>query len=266
MDDAPRSNRHWVRRVRALRDHAARQHEGVCFVEGIRQVLSAHEGGHILEAVLIDPQRLRSTVALRTVSALRTANTPVVEFSTSEFERISSRDNPVGIAAIVQWAPVSLEDLVTSPDAMYLVTDELSDAGNLGTLMRTVDSFGGASLIVHGGVDPAHPNALRASLGTAFRLPIATAASLDVIFKWTARHHIQTVATSARASQPVWQANMSRSTAVLVGSEGPGLSRETIDRCDESVLIPMSGTASSLNVGVAAGIILYEIHRQRHAH
>lgn len=263
MHETAPSNRHWLRRVRALRDQAARESEGVCYVEGIRQVLAAHEGGHPLEAVFIEPRKLRSNVAWRAITGMRSAGTPVIELTTGEFERISARDNPVGIAAIIQWTPATLAGLEVTANTFYLVTDGVSDAGNLGTLIRTADSLGASGVIVHGGVDPSHPNALRSSLGTAFRLPVSRAGSLDEVLEWAQRHQVQTVATSAKAKQPAWQVDMSRSTALLVGSEGEGLDQETIDRCDETVLIPMAGTATSLNVGVAAGIILYEIQRQR---
>ncbi len=257
------SHRQWIRRVRALRDPAEREREGACYVEGIRQVLAAHEGGHPLEAVLLEPRRLRSTVAWRAVTEMRSAGVPVVELAAGEFERISSRDNPVGIAAIVRWRPAALDDLVPHADAFYLVTDEVGDAGNLGTLIRTADSLGASGVIVHGGVDPSHPNALRSSLGTAFHVPIASVSTRDEIFAWTRRHNIQTVATSAQAEQPVWRTNLSGAVALFVGSEGKGLEAATIERCDQTIFIPMAGTATSLNVGVAAGIVLYEIQRQR---
>lgn len=262
--DAP-SARHWARRIRSLRDATEREREGVCYVEGIRQVLAAHEGGRPLEAVLIEPRRLRSTVAWRAVSEMRSTGIKVVELTAGEFERISSRDNPAGIAAIVQWKPCALTDLPLVDRALCLITDGVGDAGNLGTLIRSADSLGASAVVVHGGVDPAHPNALRASLGTAFRLPVAKAHSLAEVFDWARQRKIATVATSARATQAVWQADLSGPLALIVGSEGEGLSQETIDMCDHAVLIPMAGSATSLNVGVAAGIILYEIQRQRGA-
>ena len=240
-----------------------RADEGVCFVEGIRQVVAAHEGGHAFEALLIDPQRLRSTVGWRSVTALRDAGTTVAELTGSEFDRISSRDNPAGIAAIVEWHPGEVASLPLTTTSLYLVTDEISDAGNLGTLIRTADSFGASGVVIHGGVDPTHPGALRASLGTAFHLPIASVASLDVFFDWASRNEVTTIATSARATQQVWDTSLTGRVALLVGNEGEGLSEETIDRCGQTVLIPMSGTATSLNVGVAAGVILYEATRQR---
>lgn len=263
MNESPHSSRYWTRRIRTLRDRATRENEGVCFVEGIRQVVAAHEGEHGFEAVIIDPQRLRSTVAWRTVSALREAGVTVAELTSAEFERVSSRDNPAGIAAIVEWRPGDLPALPLTDAALYLVADQISDAGNLGTLIRTADSLGASGVIVHGGVDPTHPGALRASLGTAFHLPIAGVASLDNVFDWATQNQVSTVATSAKAQTRVWDTSLSTRVALLVGNEGEGLAPETIERCDQTVLIPMSGTATSLNVGVAAGIILYEVIRQR---
>lgn len=256
-----RSNREWVQRVRMVQKRAFRQDEGVCFVEGIRQVIAAREGGWPLEVLLIDPARLRSDVAWQEVDR---GNAPVVELSSRDFERISSRDNPAGIAAIVNWHPMSI-DRLPRHGRLYVVTDEIADAGNLGTLMRTCDAFGVSGLIVNGGADPSHPATLRSSLGTAFRLPIAATNSLDEAFAWCRTHGVSTVATSARASALLHQTELGANpVAIVLGNEGRGLSAETVSRCDATVRIPMAGTATSLNVGVAAGIILYEAIRQTH--
>lgn len=253
-----RSSREWVQRVRMVQKRAVRKEEGVCFVEGIRQVIAAREGGWPLEVLLVDPARLRSDVAWQEIDRIAA---PVVELSTRDFERISSRDNPTGIAAIVKWRPLDI-DLLPANGNLYVVTDEISDAGNLGTLMRTCDAFGVAGLIVHGGVDPAHQTCLRSSLGTAFRLPVASVETLDDAFRWCAALGIKTVATSARAEASLPHSGIGSETAAIVlGNEGRGLAPETIARCDTTIRIPMAGTATSLNVGVAAGILLYEATR-----
>src|SRR5687768_7278610 len=111
MSDSPRSSRRWLERVRGLRDRATRERDGLCYVEGIRQVLSAVEGGHDLDALLVDPARLKSEVAQLAVSDLRERGVEYVELTTREFERISDRDNPVGIAAIVRWSARPLAEL-----------------------------------------------------------------------------------------------------------------------------------------------------------
>jgi TrmH family RNA methyltransferase len=257
-----RGNRAWIERARTLqRDRAAREREGVCFVEGIRQVVSALQAGHELEALLVDPARLRSEVGWAAVAEAQERGAAYVTLKPEELARVSSRDNPVGIAALVRWAPRPLRELQPQTDGLYLVTDDVRDPGNLGSLARALDAAGGAARIVHGGTDPAHPTALRAALGTLFELPVYSAPALDAVFNWTHIHAVTTVATSAHAEAEVWDALPPLPLAVIVGNEGEGLTAETLARCDQRVRIPMYGSASSLNVSVAAGIILFEARR-----
>jgi TrmH family RNA methyltransferase len=262
VSEQPRSSRRWLERVRALRDRATREREGRCYVEGIRQVLSAQEGGHRLEAILVDPARLKSEVAWEAVAAARAAGVEYVTLTTREFERISSRDNPVGISAIVEWGACELDALTATPDGLYLIADDVHDPGNLGTLIRTLDAAGGQAVVVLAGTDPTHPNALRASLGTTFRVPVYRAASHEALFGWAARYGVTTIATSAKADHALWEMPLKLPAAVLVGNEGDGLAADTVARCDLRVAIPMLGTATSLNVSVAAGVVLYEVRRK----
>lgn len=262
MSDQPQSTRGWIARARAMRDRADREREGLCFVEGIRQVVSALEGGHRAEAVFVDPARLKSEVAWQAVATARAGGAAQVVMSTSEFERVSSRDNPVGIAALVRWAPLPLAALAPVADGLYLVADDVRDPGNLGTLIRTLDAAGGQAVIVHGGTDATHPGALRASLGTAFQTFVHRAASRDDVFDWTRRAAVRTVATSAKADAELWDAPLQLPLAVFVGNEGEGLPSAVVERCDLRVRIPMLGTATSLNVSVAAGVVLYEARRK----
>jgi TrmH family RNA methyltransferase len=258
----PTTNRAWLRRVRALRDRATREREGLLFVEGIRQVLAAEEGRQPLEAVLVDPSRLRSAFGWELIDRIQHTGVPIVMLAPAEFESISSRDNPVGLAAIVHWQPARLAEAHVEPDDLWLLVDDIRDPGNLGTLIRTADALGAAGVVVHRGVDAAHPTVARASLGTLFRTRLYLTHSFDELFAWTGQHGVTTVATSAHAEEPLGQTATARPLGVLLGSEGEGLDTETIARCDLAVRIPMHGTASSLNVSVAAGIVLYALRRR----
>lgn len=255
-----------IRRVRALRERGEREATGLCYVEGIRQVMSALEGGHAIDTVLVDPARLRSDVGWEAVARAQAAGARLVTLTTHEFERVSARDNPAGLAAVVAWRPSPLGDLRAAAGAFYLAADDIHDPGNLGTLVRTADGAGCAAVIVSGGVDPAHPTALRSSLGTAFRLPVYAAESLDAVFAWATAHHVTTVATTEAAAETLWDAEMPFPAVVLVGNEGEGLPAMAIDRADVRLAIPMRGTATSLNVSVAAGIVLYELVRRELTH
>lgn len=263
MSGGSTSNRRWLSRVRELRARDVRLRNHVCYVEGIRQVLTALEAGLAAEAVFVDAARLRSDIAHGALADHMAQIESLVTLKTDEFERISTRDNPVGIAAIVRWAPIDISDLREGADALYLIADDVRDPGNLGTLIRAADAAGAAAVIVRGGTDPGHPNALRAALGTTFQLPIATAESTERVLHWAGERGITTAATSARGEVSVWEIEPTFPAAVFVGNEGTGLPEDVVQRCDLSVRIPMFGTATSLNVSVAAGILLYEFARHQ---
>jgi TrmH family RNA methyltransferase len=263
VDRSERSTKTWLRLVRELRDRGTRLRDGLCYVEGIRQVLAAAEGGHRIEVLLVDPSRLRSPLAWEQLDQLQAAGVPMTVLGPEEFERISSRDNPVGLAAVVRWRAQPLTYADVAPDGVYLVADDVRDPGNLGTLIRTADGLGGAGVIIHGGTDAGHPTAIRASLGSLFRLPVYQAETRDDLFFWAGRNGVTTVATTAKANTALWDAPVGLPVALLLGNEAEGLSEETRARCDLEVGIPMTGAVSSLNVSVAAGIFLYELQRRK---
>lgn len=264
MSTSPRSNRNWVQRVRSTHDRRVRQRERVCYIEGIRQVLAAYEGGVDFEAVLIDSSRLKSERAWLFIEELRLNDVEVVTLRPVEFERMSGRDKPIGLSAIVRWGPEELHASTPNRDSLYLAADDIRDPGNLGTLIRTVDALGAAGIVLHGGTDAGHPTAIRASLGTLFHTPVYQAASLNELFHWANANGVMTVATSASAANDLTTTQVQIPSLVLVGNEGNGLGGKTIERCDLAVQIPQAGTATSLNVSVAAGIVLFEILRRLH--
>jgi TrmH family RNA methyltransferase len=259
----PQGARQWETRVRRLASRRVREEEGVCYVEGIRPVLDALESKAPVEALLICPDMLRSEVALRKVREQAEQGTLLVELPRASFERFSDRDNPVGLAAIVCWAPLDLVALPVGPDALIVMAEDMRDPGNLGTLLRTMDAVGGTGVVVVGSsTDPTHVRCLKASMGTIFRIPLARAASVEAFLRWAKEQQVWTIATTARRGASFWSLEYRRPLALLLGNEGEGLSQETIDRADAVARIPMWGTASSLNVSVAAGTLLYEVRRQ----
>ncbi len=254
--------RNWPRRVRALQDRRTRQSEGVVFVEGIRHVIDAVDAGLHVEAILVDPSRLRSARAWEMLDAAGQQGVEIVQLSPDDFARLSNRDNPVGLAATVHWRLEDLRFIDADPAGVYLATDNVRDPGNLGTIIRAADALGATALIVHKGTDPGHPTALRASLGSAFRLPIHTVETLNELFYWAQSNGVAVYGTSARAEAELPDAPLNVPAVLLLGNEGDGLAEETRDLCDGLLRIPMGGAASSLNVAVAAGILLYELQRR----
>lgn len=254
--------RNWPRRVRTLQDRKTRQDEGVVFVEGIRQALDAIESRFEIEAILVDPSRLKSARAWEAIAAAGQRGVEVAQLSPAEFERLSSRDNPAGLAATVRWRPENLRFIDANASGVYLAADDVRDPGNLGTIIRTADALGATGVIVHGGTDPGHPTALRASLGSAFRTPVHTTPTLNELFYWSQSNGVAVYGTSARSDADLAKTVIPLPVVLLLGNEGTGLSGETLDRCDGLLRVPMTGSASSLNVAVAAGILLYEVQRR----
>jgi TrmH family RNA methyltransferase len=141
----------------------------------------------------------------------------------------------------------------------------VQDPGNLGTILRSAEAFGaGGVLLGEGTVSPFNSKVIRASAGSVFRLPIAKAKLNDVLDQLRAKE-IRLIATSSHKSKPLPEANLSSHLAIFIGSEGAGLSRELLSRMDEVVEIPHSPNVESLNAGVAASIVLYEVARQKRA-
>lgn len=246
-----------VKRVKRLRQKKYRQQEGAFFVEGLRGVLTAVERQAPIETLIICPELLTSPVALE---MLEKTNLPQITMSPPVFESIAERQNPVGLAAIIQTQWTELDTLTVQNNSIFVALFAASDPGNLGTIVRTMDAVGAAGLILVGqGVDPFHGTAVKASMGTLFTVPICHAADEATLWQWTTQQHIQTIATSARGTADFQQAPYQLPALLLLGSERQGLPPHILAQADLQVAIPMQGTASSLNVAVSAGILLYAL-------
>lgn len=253
-----------IKRIRALEQRKGREEQGACFVEGIQPVWQAVEGGAAIETLVVAPDLLTSAPARAMVEAQRAAGTPVAEVTASLYGRVATRENPSGLAAIVHTARRDLASLVAAPDALIVALHEIGNPGNLGTILRTVDAVGGSAVILVGDTtDFYHPSAVRASVGTVFRLPVVSTARLDDLFAWSAENGIGVVTTSAHAAHDHWDITYPVPTLMLFGNEGRGLPADIVRRGALSVRIPMYGSAGSLNLAVAAGVLLYEARRQR---
>jgi TrmH family RNA methyltransferase len=249
-----------VKRVKRLRQKKYRQKEGAFFVEGLRGVLPAVDTHAPIETLITCPELLTSPVARE---MLVQTDLPQVALSRPVFESISERENPVGLAAIIQMQWAELDELVVQPNSIFVALFDASDPGNLGTIVRTMDAVGAAGLVLVGqGVDPFHGTAVKASMGTLFTVPIGHIPDADALFQWATQHQIQTIATSARGTADFQHAPYQFPALLLLGSEGEGLPASILSQADLQVAIPMSGTASSLNVAVSAGILLYALRHR----
>ncbi len=253
-----------VKRIRALENRREREAQGVFFVEGIAPVWAAVEHGAPLELLVVAPDLLTSEPARRMVAAQERAGVRVVTMGGEVFARIATREHPSGLGAIVRMGRQSLDALAVTPDALFVALDSVGNPGNLGTILRTVDAVGASGVVLIGdSTDPYHPNAVKASMGTLFNVPVVRVGDLAAVRAWCTAHGVATVTTSAHAPQAYWTATYPAPALVLFGSEGQGLPSDVVAGGDLAVHIPMYGSATSLNLAVSVGVLLYEMRRRR---
>jgi TrmH family RNA methyltransferase len=251
-----------IKRIKRLRQKKYRRQEQAFFVEGLRVVLTAEEAGAPLETLVYCPAFLTSDVAWDLLRRQEAAGINCQALTAELFASISGRDNPVGLGAIVQARWTSLAEMVPGPDSIFVALFETSEPGNLGTILRTMDAVGAeAAVLVGDSVDPFHPLAAKASMGAIFTVRLGQVPNGDALFRWARDMGLQTIATSAKAEALYTGAGYRLPALLLLGSEGDGLPKSVIEASDLALTIPMAGRASSLNLAVAAGLLLYEIRR-----
>jgi RNA methyltransferase, TrmH family len=251
-----------IKQLVALRRRRSREQSDVTLVEGHAEIELALAAG-------VRPRTIYYCPALATPESLPLAGqaaqrgAAVVQVSRPVFEKISYREGPDGWLAVVPAVSASLDRLQPGPRPLVLVCAGLEKPGNLGAILRTADAAGVAAVIAADAVtDWGNPNVVRASKGTVFSVPVASAPTAEVL-DWLTARRLQVVAATPDATRLVTDADLTGPTAVAVGAEQTGLSQEWLERADVRVRIPMFGRADSLNVSTSAAIILYEAVRQR---
>ena len=252
-----------VKRVRSLEHRRTRRSEGAFVVEGIAPVWQAVEAGAEIEVLVVAPALLEDSPALRMVHDQEQRGTPVARLTAELFTRLSDRDGPSGLAAVVRGRLGNLSTLRVTPGDFYVAAYEVANPGNVGTIIRTADALGAAGVALVGdSTDPFSPQAVKASMGSLFAVTVVHEPSLDALFDWAGAAGVTTVATSAHAPDRLSEASLELPLMVVLGSERTGLPAEALARSTTAVSIPMVGSASSLNLAVAAGIALYEVRRR----
>jgi TrmH family RNA methyltransferase len=251
-------------RLKAVRRLARRGRDAQVFlVEGHRQVRRALEAGVPLRELYVAPELFLGTDDLNLVAQAEAEGTRVVEVGRVAFASISRNARPDGLVAVAERWSTALDTIALSETPLVLVAEGVERPGNLGTIIRSACSAGADALVVCGGrTDVFHPDTVRGSVGTLFHLAVAASSSAEAL-GWLRRRGTSIVAATPQASRSPWDVDLARPTAIVVGSERHGLSPRWLDAADAAVAIPMPGPADSLNVAVAAGVVLFEAVRQR---
>jgi TrmH family RNA methyltransferase len=259
--------------IRTLKSRAERERTQLFFAEGLRFVIEAlhasppEPAGHsparppAIQAALFAAPALEHPPTARLIGAIRRRGLPAVEVSVEQFLGVSTAETQqwLGVVCRQRWSRLS----EARPGGLcWLAVERIRSAGNLGTLLRSAEAVGAAGLILLGPTaDPYDPGCVRGSMGALFSQRLVRA-SLPELLAWKRRHRCQLVGTSPHAACGYRAVRYRRPTVLLVGAERQGLPPEYQAACDLRVSLPMVGRADSLNVAVAASVMLYELLAQ----
>ncbi len=250
-----------IKAIRALRNKHERDRGGVFFAESARLVRAALEAAAQIEAVVVVAERLKTAAERDAIARARKAGAEVLEVSAEVYDSLSFRGDPDSMGAVVRRRH---DPLPASPagELSWVAVHEIQHPGNLGTLIRTSEAAGGAGVILTGAsTDPYHPVAVRGSLGAIFSQRVVETTPADFA-RWLKAYGARVVGTSPGASLDFREADYTPPVVVLSGSERIGLTQDQLALCDQVVLIPMAGAVESLNLSIAAALVLYEVARQ----
>lgn len=258
MED-PVLSRADARRIEALQRRKSREREGLFVAEGVRVVEELLASDTVLRHVVVSPS-LEDSARGRALLEHAVERTTVLHTNDVELRRLTGTETSQGVLAVAEIPHRALNDIALSARTTVLVLDAVQDPGNLGTLIRTADAFAVAGVIaLEGTVDCWNPKVVRAAAGSLFRAPVVYASADDVHDWFTANEIVGYGADAAGAN--VDTVTTAPRAALIVGNEGAGLGAGARALAQRSVAIPMPGHAESLNVAVAAGILLHVFTR-----
>lgn len=246
--------------VRDLRRRRGRERRGLALAEGVRLVEEALAAGVPVRASLVSPA-LEATPRGRALKvALERGPAPVATLDDRAFAELAATDHPQGVLAVIEPPRWSADQIAPAPGRPALVLDAVQDPGNVGTLVRTALALGAAGvLVLPGTAELTNPKTLRASMGALFRLPVA-ATDDAALRQWAAGHGARLLVADA-GGRPLSPGDRAAAVALVVGNEGAGARPELVAWSNGAVAIPLRAAAESLNVAVAAGILLHDLTR-----
>ena len=251
-----------VKQARSLVKRKNRTRHGQYLVEGIHHVGQALDARAPITFILYTPGLITNEFSAGLLSQAQEQRIECYAVREDVFNSIAEKDRPQGVLAVLDQHRRELGDHSPSDISWAVALVAPQDPGNVGTILRTMDAVGGEGLILlEGGVDPYHPTAVRASMGALFWIPIIEA-SFDEFSLWTSKYNYFVYGAAAQANLDYRQAQYMQPGVLLMGSEQEGLTHDQMRICEKVIRLPMAGHVSSLNVAVAAGILLFHIQEQ----
>lgn len=235
-----------------------RKQTGTFLIEGVREISLAVKGNYQIETILFYPE-ICSEIEARKLAP----NAELIEINKDVFQKLSYRETTEGVLAVAKSKSLQLSDLKLSATPLILVAEAPEKPGNIGALLRTADAANlDAVIIANPKSDLYNPNIVRSSVGCLFTNQIATATTAEII-SFLKEKNINFYCATLQNSTSYHTQDFTKPTALVVGTEATGLTQEWRDAATQNIIIPMQGEIDSMNVSVAAAILIFEAKRQR---
>ena len=260
--ESPQNNH--VKNLVKLRDRKHRNRQDKFIIEGLRELEHAIDSSYPIITIYYCPELFPSEAHTEFIEKLASNSAfQLIRMHTSAFSKSSYREGPDGLIALSEAKEMSLSELKLKEECTLLVLEGIEKPGNLGAIIRSAEGSGVDAILLNNCLlDTYNPNAIRASQGLLFRLPIINVET-DYLHQWLKNNQFVSIATTPNTNNSYSEHSYTNRTALFIGSESHGLSEKMLKEADHLIHIPMKGHADSLNVSVATAICLYEINRQK---
>ena len=249
-----------IKHIRKLKDKKYRDESNEYVVEGVKLVEEAVKENAKIKQIIVCEDTTR-TYEIPTHIMLEIARYECISVSNKIFNIITQVTNPQGIMAIIEKNAQDAQ--IDYSQDIIVVLDDVQDPGNLGTILRTVDSIGLNQIIVSKvTADAFNSKVVRSTMGAIFRIKIIEVENLVQEIKEMRKHHFKLMVTSLQTKNSIYDIDFNKKI-IVIGNEANGVSKEIQDMADEKAKIPMLGRTESLNASVAAGVVMYEYVRQK---
>ena len=237
-----------------------RKKSGLFLIEGAREIGLALKGNYQIETILYYPELFSSAQ----LNSLTTAQPTIIEISKEVYQKLAYRTTTEGVVAVAKTKSHDLNNILfTSKHPLILVAEAPEKPGNIGAILRTADAANvDAVIIANPKSDLYNPNIIRSSVGCIFTNQIATGSTSEII-SFLKTKQIAIYCAALQASKVYTTQDFTKPTAIVMGTEATGLSAEWLQQSTQNIIIPMQGEIDSMNVSVAAGILIFEAKRQR---
>ena len=249
-----------VKSIKKLKEKKYRDQENKFIVEGIKMVEEALEEKAKIDKIVVCEDCINNgTISKELLYEI--AKQDCVYVSEKVFQTITDVESPQGILAVIEKE--NSEDKILYDEDIIVALDGIQDPGNLGTILRTLDSVGLRQIILsEKTVDAYSPKVVRSTMGAIYRVNIVKSKNIVETLKNLKKHKFEIVATSLQTKETIYSIDY-KNKVIVIGNEANGVSKEVLEISDEKVKIPMLGKTESLNAAVATGVILYEYVRRK---